>query len=85
MPTVLSEELKYYEDHKQELLEHHDGQFVLIRHDELAGAFTTEAEAYEAGLNRFGNKPFLIRQVSEHVETAHFPALTLNVINVGPQ
>ena len=57
---ALEKELKYFENQKAELLKHHENQFVLISGDQLAGAFTTEAEAYQAGLQKFGNQPFLM-------------------------
>jgi len=57
---MLEKELKYFEDHKEELLKHYENQFVLIKDDQFIGAFTTEAEAYAAGIQKFGNQPFLI-------------------------
>jgi len=77
---ALESELKYFTDHKEELLRHHEKQFVLIKGDQFAGAYTTEAEAYKAGLEKFGNKPFLIKQVLKEETVAHFPALTLGLL-----
>ena len=65
---MLEKELKYFEDHKEELLKHYENQFVLIKDDQLIGAFTTEAEAYAAGVQRFGNQPFLIKRVTREQE-----------------
>ncbi len=78
---VLAKELKYFEDHKDELLKHYENQFVLIKDDQLVGAFTTEVEAYQAGIQRFGNQPFLIKKVTKEEEVVHFPALTLGLLN----
>ncbi|MGH9362588.1 MAG: hypothetical protein ACRD2T_11795 [Thermoanaerobaculia bacterium] len=77
---TLDRELKYFEDHKAELLQHHENQFALIRGEELAGTFTTEQEAYEAGLQKFGNTPFLIKPVLREERVAHIPALTLGLL-----
>lgn len=78
----LETESRYYAEHKAELLASYEGQFVLVRGSELAGAFTTEREAYEAGLKRFGNEPFLIRRVQkQESESAHYPALVLGVLH----
>ena len=78
----LETELQYFANQKTTLLETYEGQFVLVRGTELAGAYTTEQEAYEAGLARFGNEPFLIKRVvREEDETAHFPALVLGVLH----
>jgi hypothetical protein len=77
----LEMESKYYAEHKAELLASYEGQFVLVRGSELAGAFTTDREAYEAGLKRYGNEPFLIRRVQrQEDELAHYPALVLGVL-----
>jgi hypothetical protein len=78
----LQTELEYFEKHKAEYLERYKGQFVLIKGEKFAGTFTTEAEAYKAGLERFGNEPFLIKQVLEDDETVSFPALTVGVLNI---
>jgi hypothetical protein len=78
----LEKELAYYTAHREEILAAHEGQFVLIRGDQLAGAFTTEREAYEAGLKRFGNEPLLIRLVQrQEEELAHYPALVLGILH----
>jgi len=80
--NLLQTELEYFQKHKQEYLKLYKGQFVLIKGEEFAGTFTTEAEAYKAGLEKFGNEPFLIKPVLDNDETASFPALTVGVINV---
>lgn len=79
--AVLIKEVKYYKDHLEELIKHHEGSFVLISDSNLRGAYTTEAEAYEAGVKEIGNKPFLIRRVAREGETAHFPALGLSILH----
>ena len=78
----LQAELEYFQKHKPEYLKLYKGQFVLIKGEEFAGAFTTEAEAYKAGLERFGNEPFLIKQVLDDDGTVSYPALTVGVLNV---
>jgi hypothetical protein len=76
----LDQEVSYYESIKPKLLEHNEGQFVLIKGKELIGAFTKEGEAYEAGVKKFGNQPFLIKQVLPEDRTEILPALTLGLI-----
>src|SRR5579864_2288354 len=70
----LQKELEYFQKHKQEYLKLYQGQFVLIKGEKFAGAFTTEAEAYQAGLEKFGNEPFLIKQVLDDDGTVSYPA-----------
>ena len=79
---TLERELEYFSAHKTELLKTYEGLYVLIKQDEFIGAFSTEKQAYEAGLERFGNQPFLIKQVlRQEAETAHYPALVLGVLH----
>jgi hypothetical protein len=78
----LQTELEYFQKHKSEFLKLYEGQFVLIKGETFAGTFTTEAEAYKAGLEKFGNKPFLTKQVLDNDETVYYPALTIGVLNV---
>ena len=74
----LQTELEYFQRHKQAYLKLYENQFVLIKGEEFAGAFTTEAEAYKAGLGRFGNEPFLIKQVLDGDETVSLPMGTFS-------
>jgi len=80
--NLLQTELEYFQKHKQEYLKLYKGQFVLIKGENFAGAFTTDAEAYKAGLEKFGNQPFLIKQVLDNDGTVSYPALTIGVLNV---
>jgi hypothetical protein len=52
--SQLQTELEYFQEHKQEYLKLFKGQFVLIKGEQFAGTYTTEAEAYKAGLEKFG-------------------------------
>jgi hypothetical protein len=79
---VLQTELNFYNTKKEELLRLYKGQFVLIKGEQFIGAFTTDAEAYKAGLEQFGNHPFLIKQVLENDTKVSYPALTVGAINV---
>jgi hypothetical protein len=65
-PTAqFSVELKVFERHRQEWLRSHPGQYVAIQGDVIAeGFFDTYAEAFKAGLNKFGvRRGFLVKQV----------------------
>ena len=73
--TLLGTEIAYYESQKESLLNHHEGQFALLSGRQILGTYTTEAEAYEAGLNRVGNRPFLIRQMRSHDLPLQAPVL----------
>lgn len=78
---MFEKELEYYKANKEELLKHHENQYAVIKENKLLGAYTTEQEAYEAGLKEFGNVSFLIKRVTKQEEIVRFPALAIGVIN----
>jgi hypothetical protein len=78
---VLDKELKTFKKRKSDFLDHYKDQFVLIHEEELVGSFTTAAEAYKAGIHKFGNVPFLIKQVTEVEPIAHVPAYVLGLLS----
>ena len=63
MPTMLATELKTYEQHRNALLGTAEGKFVLIHGTEVAGVYDTKMDAIAEGYRRFGNVPFLVKQV----------------------
>jgi len=85
MEKSLSQETAFFEQNKAEYLKTYKNQFVLIKGRRLVGSFTTEAEAYKAGIDEFGNQPFLIKRVIDQEQAASVPALTIGVINAGLQ
>jgi hypothetical protein len=82
--TVLQTEVQFYQKNKDEYLKLYKGQFVLIKGEKFIGVYTTDAEAYKAGLEQFGNQPFLIKQVLEDDTKVSYPALTIGAINMHP-
>jgi phytoene dehydrogenase-like protein len=79
----LEKELKFYKSQYKELLSHYENQFVLIKGGKLLGSFTTDLEAYKAGLEQVGNKPFLIKRVVKGKEIDRAPALVLGLLNAN--
>ncbi len=47
------------------LREGHRGKWVLIYHDTVAGIFESRDQGLVDGYKRFGNVPFLVREVAE--------------------
>ena len=79
---ILEKESKYFDKHKDDLVEMYEGQYVLIKGSKLIGSFTTKLDAYKAGIESFGNQPFLIKLVTvDEDETAYMPAFTLGLID----
>jgi len=79
---VLQTELNYFNKQRQEWLNTYENQYALVKGEELIGTYTTEAEAYKAGLEKVGNQPFLIKQVVKEDKEISYPALSLGVTNV---
>ena len=62
--SPLAVELAIYAQRKQEWLDKHENEFVVIAGEAVAGFFLDYASAWSAGLKRFGaSSPFLIKQV----------------------
>lgn len=80
---MLEQELNVFQRQLPELLKHSLGQFALIYKDELLGTFTTQTEAYTAGLQRVGNEPFLIKQIQRDSPGEQLPAYSLGLLNAG--
>jgi hypothetical protein len=60
---ILEKELAKYEELKPELLKTDEGKFVLIRDSSLIGVFESFDEGVKAGYQKFGNAPFLVKQI----------------------
>jgi len=58
-------ELKVFEQHRKEWAQSHPGEYVAIQNDVIVeGFFSTYAEAFKAGLQKFGvRRNFLVKQV----------------------
>jgi hypothetical protein len=72
----LEEEQRFFEQHRREWLAEHQGKFALIKESTLIGTFDTAENAYVAGVQKFGNVPFLIKQILEEEPVIHLPALS---------
>lgn len=70
---ALEQEREFFESQRGELLKHYKEQFALIKGNELLGTYTSHEEAFDAGIHRLGNQPFLIKQVREKDEVIQFP------------
>ena len=81
---ALENELKYYEEHKAEFLKEHESHFVVIKEADVLGFFPNEATAFEMGFKKYGNEPFLIKQVKKEEVVNTSPALFYGLINANP-
>ncbi len=63
MPPILEAEQKVYQQNKDHLLSKAEGKFVLIYRDQVVGVFDSKMDAIAQGYQRFGNTPFLVKQI----------------------
>jgi len=84
MDNIFERENAAFEAKKEELLHVCEGKFAVFKGDEFFGVFDTSSAAYAAGLEKWGNVPFLIKQVRQHEKVEEAPALFLGVLNACP-
>ncbi len=78
---VLKEELDFFESKREEWLKIYEGKYALVKEKKLIDTFTTLEEAYQKGVELFGDSPFLIKVVLKQDEVEKIPALTLGIIH----
>ncbi len=77
--SPLKKELRTYAAHKSELLRRVRGKYVLIKGSRIVGTFESELDAAHQGYERFGNVPFLVKQVMEVEVPLDFTSSLLGV------
>lgn len=83
MPTThatdLETELRYFSEHRSELLARAAGKFALVKGEALIGTFDSETAAIRHGYQTLGNVPFLVKQVTEADIPLSFTSFNLGV------
>lgn len=82
--NLFAEELEAFARRKEELLKVCEGKFALFKGTGFFGTFDTVEAAYNAGVERFGNVPFLIQPVKRETRAERFPALELGLLHAHP-
>jgi hypothetical protein len=83
-PTALEVEIEFFEKQKAKLLSEHEGKFVVILGQQLQGAYDTVENAYNAGVQAFGDRQFLVRKVTSAEQDLTNLALLHGLINAHP-
>jgi hypothetical protein len=78
-PTELGTELRYFDEHRAELLKDAAGKFALVKGQELIGLFDSENAAIRHGYETLGNVPFLVKRVTEVDIPLNFTSFNLGV------
>ena len=71
--TALDEQIAVYESMRDELEREHMGEWIVMRGSVMAGYFATHWDAAEAAVRRFGEGPYLIREIGAP-DTLEIPA-----------
>ncbi len=80
-PKVLELELAFFEKNRDQWASQHAGKHLLIKGEELVDTFNKPEDAVEEGARRFGNTPFLVRNVNDPIDNVNFvPVLSLGLI-----
>lgn len=81
---ILGTEAALWQRRRDDILKKCEDQFVLIKGEDWVGGFSDERSAYRAGLEEFGNCPFLIRLVTKAINPSHtfLPVVLLGVYHV---
>jgi hypothetical protein len=82
-PYDFSPEMAAFDKMKSELLKTCEGKFAVFKNDIFLGVFDTWLAAYRAGINAWGNVPFLIKPVLKQEHTESMPALVLGLIHAN--
>jgi hypothetical protein len=77
--TELETELKFFEEHRAELVRKARGKYALVKADQLAGVYEDPNAAIRAGYERFGNEPFLVKEILEVDIPLNFTSFNLGV------
>jgi len=81
---LLDIEMKYMETHRDELLKQYGGKVLVIRGEQVTGAFDTMEEALEGAVAQHGLTNVLIRRPSEAQIQLTAPALALGILSANP-
>ncbi len=73
MATVaLQAEYEYYLAHKNEIVKQYDGKFVVLKGQQLLGAYDDEIEALRETTKTHKLGTFMVHKVSSHEDTQIF-------------
>ena len=77
---MLETERQFFDEHIGQLQSQYAGKFVVIKLQEIVGAFDTIEEALAEGSRRFGLDSYLVRRIGGVTRDVTVPALTLGLL-----
>ena len=81
--SMLEIERNYLDAHRDELLRAYGDKFLVIRGEQVTGAFDTLGEAIKGSVAKHGLESVLIRKPTEAQLEISVPALTLGLLNAN--
>ncbi len=72
MPIALEREYNVFKEHRSELLTKGEGKFALIKGNVIVDVFASYEDALKEGLAKFGNVPFLIKEILREEDVNFF-------------
>jgi hypothetical protein len=79
--VMLEKELEFLSAHREELAKEYPGRFLIIKGEEVAGAYETREAALAAAGEQFGFSNVLIRRAEDADQLISIPALTYGLID----
>ena len=80
MNNPLEKELHLFQQKKAEWVKIYPDKFVLVKGQELMGAFDTAEAALAEGAKQFGSTSFLVKRVNQTEENVFIPSLSLGLL-----
>ena len=77
-PRQLEQEYNYYLKNRRQLAKKYGGKYIVIRAEEVVGAYETQSEALEAALKKYKMGTFMLRQANKPVVPIIFHRVTVN-------
>jgi hypothetical protein len=72
----IAQEIATYRARLPELLAH-EGEFVLIKRDQIIGFYSDQSEAIREGYRRFGMVPMVVKRITAIEPVVYFPNVVL--------
>jgi len=80
---MLETERNFIESHRDELLKQYGGRFLVIKGEEVTGAFDSIGDALQGAALRHGLDNVLIRRPADAQMQISVPALTLGILGAN--
>lgn len=66
---MIENEFKYYLDHQSELVEKYNGKFIVLKNEQVIGAYSSNQEAYSETIKKEALGTFLIQHCTPGAES----------------